>query len=92
MKCPYCKSENIRILPDIGAITLGGLFIVISIWLLIIPPIGILGILIGLSSIVYGVICKIIGKKKSKANQFCKTCNKRFFWDGVKGFKFEEVN
>lgn len=85
MKCPYCNSDNVKKLPEIG-IAFGIVSILISIWLLIIPPIGILGILIGIASILYGLFCKATGKKQ-KASHFCKACHKGFIWNGEKSLK-----
>ena len=68
--CPRCGSNRVQARGTAFLMIVGFCLIGISIWLLIIPPVGIAGILFG--------IFMIISAPLSKGNLQCQDCN--FNW------------
>jgi uncharacterized membrane protein HdeD (DUF308 family) len=92
MKCPHCNSENVGKMAS--PIALGMLMIILSIWTLVIPVIGLiifpLCVITGIVFILRGLQMKASNNAKHKNNMFCKTCNKRFFWNGAEAINLKQ--
>ena len=76
--CPRCESKNVKKRGVLFSLLVGISLVGVSLWLLIIPPIGIVGILIGL--------VVLISAPFTKDNLVCESCNKTWkypFEDGV---------
>lgn len=81
--CPRCGSNRVQARGTAFLMIVGFCLIGISIWLLIIPPVGIAGILFG--------IFMIISAPLSKGNLQCQDCNFNWKYPYIEKKNEEEI-